>query len=239
LRDRERGLPALNERQTVGVYLTSWIETYGQRRRLTSYRRYEHTVRLHLIPALGAIVLSKLTAHQVQTFLTQKLASGASAFKVRYCHRVLRAALTDATLLGLVHRNVASLVKPPRVRAREMKILTEEQVRQLLEAIRGERLEAMVVLALGTTMREGELLALLWEDVDLERATLLVRATLQKSPGHLVREETKTDHSRRLIALPKIAVEALRHHRIRQAAERLRLGDAWQDMGLVFPNEIG
>lgn len=239
LRNREQGLPALNERQTVGEYLARWIEAYGQRRRLTSFRRYEVIVRLHLVPSLGNVVLTKLSAQQVQAFMTKKLAAGHSPHKVRYCHRVLRAALTDAVLLGLVHRNVASLVKPPRSRTREMKILSEEQVRELLSAIRGERLEAMVVLALATTMREGELLALLWEDVDLERAAVLVRATLQKSPGRLIREEAKTDHSRRLIALPQTAVEALRRHRTRQAAERLRLGDAWRDTGLVFPNAVG
>jgi integrase len=131
------------------------------------------------------------------------------------------------------------MVKPPRVRRREMQILTEGQVRQLLAALQGERLEAIVVLALATTMREGELLGLLWNDVDLEHATVSVRATLGRTAHGLDREETKTDYSRRTIALAQTAVDALRRHWDKQAAERLRLGPAWEERGLVFSDAIG
>jgi len=129
---------------------------------------------------------------------------------------------------------------PPRRASRKMAVYTEEQVRTLLQAATGDRLEALCVLVLATGMRMGELLALTWEDVNLGREMLTVRMTLQRHRGEgLMAEEAKTDHSKRVIALPRTAVEALRQHRMRQAEERERLGEAWTDLDLVFPNTIG
>ncbi len=238
-RDRERGIAVLHDRQTVGDYLTSWIASYGQRRRYTSYERYERVIRLHLLPVIGKLTLSKLTAQQVEAFYAGKLRDGDAPSKVRFCHKVLRAALSDAVRLGLVHRNVASLAKQPRSRTHKMAIYTEEQARELLDAARGDSLEALITLTLSTGMREDELLALKWQDVDLERATLLVHSNLIWTPEGHVFEEAKTEHSRRRIGLTRTAIAALRRHRACQDEERSRLGDAWTDLDLVFPNAVG
>jgi integrase len=187
----------------------------------------------------GTVSRAYQHSQKAQVFLAQKLAAGYSPHKDHYCHRVLRTALSDAVLLGLVHRNVASMFKPPRVRSREMQVLTEGQVRRLLAVLHGERLEAIVVLALATTMREGELLGLVWSDVDLEHATVSVRATQGRTAHGLDREETKTDYSRRSIALAQTAVDALRRHQDKQASEGLRMGRAWEERGLVFPDAVG
>jgi integrase len=239
LQHREFGLDALNERQTVSTYLATWIESYKPRRRVSSYERYETEVRRYLIPAFTRIALTKLTPQQVEQFYARKLAAGMTPYSVWYCHRVLNHALNDALRLGLVHRNVVKLIRPPRVPKREMAFLTEEQAQTLLAAVHGDRLEAFVVLALATGMREGELLALRWEDIDLERASVLVRANLMRTRKTLMRDETKTGHSRRRIALPLLAVDALKRHRARQAEERLRLGERWRDPLLVFANHAG
>ena len=236
---REQGLDALDERQTLSTYLASWIEGYRPRRRTSSYERYETVVRRYLIPAFTRIALTKLTSQQVEQFYARRLAVGMTPYSVWYCHRVLNHALNDALRLGLVHRNVVHLIKPPRVPKREMAFLTEEQAQTLLAAVQGDRPEALVVLALATGMREGELLALYWEDIDLERATLLVRANLMRTRKAIMRDVTKTGHSRRRIALPSLTVDALRRHRARQAEERLRLGDQWRDPCLVFANHSG
>src|SRR5258707_5067983 len=134
MRDRELGLTASNSRETVEQYLTSWIEASRHQVRLSSYTRYEHVVRLHLVPGLGTIVLSKLTPQQVRVYYTREMASGASTQTVRYCHILLQAALKDALRLGLVQRNVAELVDPPLRVRRQMAILSQEQLRQHLAA---------------------------------------------------------------------------------------------------------
>jgi integrase len=152
---------------------------------------------------------------------------------------VLHRAFDAALRLGLVQRNVCDVVEVPRMRHYEMTTLSEEQVQHLLRAATGERLEALYVLALATGMRQGELLALTWRDVDLESASLHVRSTLHVTREGYVFAEPKTKLSRRTIALSPIAVNALRAHRMRHVEERLRAGQAWEDLDLVFPNSVG
>ena len=120
---------------------------------------------------------------------------------------------------------------------------TREECAAFLEASRGERLEALYVLAVHCGLREGELLTLRWEDADLEAAkpALLVRRTLTRGEdgrGWVVGGSTKSGKGRR-VRLTQGAVAALKQHRKRQLEERMRLAGLWQDHGLVFHNELG
>ena len=110
----------------------------------------------------------------------------------------------------------------------------------LLDAAVGDRLEALYVTALATGLRQGELLGLRWEDVDLEvRKTLRVSYSLARVKGKLELVEPKTARSHRTVVLPGVAVAALRAHRTRQRMERLVAGSRWQDAGHVFTTSIG
>lgn len=238
--DIDKGLPVLDERQTLEQYLSTWIETVKEQIRGSSWRRYHDYVAVHLSPGLGKTSLAKLTPQQVQLFYARKLGEGLSPSTVHHMHGVLHRALDDALRMGLVQRNVTDMVRAPRRRGREMVALTEIQGRQLLQVVEGDRFEALYVLALTTGMREGELLGLRWQDVDLERGTLQVRTNVQETTGRYIIAETKTAYSRRNIALTQTAQQALRHHRIRQNEERLALGTKWDiTPDLVFPNVLG
>lgn len=242
LRDRDRGLPiGLDERQSVGQYLTTWLESVRPTIRPRTWQRYRELLTLHAIPVLGKVSLTKLTAQQVQRLYGAKLAEGLSSTTVHHLHAVLHRALGQAERLGLVARNVCDLVDVPRMAERELRVLTPNQVRLLFAAAQGDRLEALFILAVTTGMREGELLALRWADVDLEHGVVRVRATLQrvKDAGYML-AAPKTKQSRRQITLATRAREALHVHRARQAAERLALGAAWDStLDLVFPNQTG
>jgi integrase len=109
----------------------------------------------------------------------------------------------------------------------------------LLSAASGERLEALYVLAVHTGMRQGELLALKWTDVDLESGRVSVRRTITKGGGHLLLGEPKTAKSRRTITLTAGSLNALRAHRKRQLEEMMQRAGLWQDHGLVFASEAG
>jgi integrase len=141
---------------------------------------------------------------------------------------------------GLIPRNAAAPVKPPRPRGEEIRPLDREQVRALLEASSeaDDRLEALYVLAVTAGLRRGELQGLKWEDLDLEAGTLQVRRTLSEPKGGCVFEAPKSGKGRN-IRLTQRATAALREHRKRQLEERMRRGDLWQDHGLVFPSGIG
>lgn len=105
--------------------------------------------------------------------------------------------------------------------------------------MKGDRLEALFVLGVTTAMRQGELLGLRWTDVDLDAGTVQVKSSLQRYVGHKRIKAPKTDAGRRRIALTSAAVEALRSHRERQAAARLKAGASWEEHNLVFPNKTG
>ncbi len=242
LRDLAQGLPVVAEKQTVGEYLTSWLDSAAHGLAPRTLKRYRAHVAHHLTPAFGRVRLAKLSPQPIQALYAAKLTEGVAPGTVRQMHAVLRRALGEATRLGLVPRNVATLVKVPRAARPEMQVLSPEEARILLAAVEGDRLEALYVLALTTGMRLGEVLALRWTDVDLhtKAPALHVRATLRYvNADTYFFDPPKTPQSRRRIGLSSTAVEALRRHRTRQLEERLAAGIAWHDEDLVFCTPIG
>lgn len=200
------GMPLVDERQTVGQYLLTWLETSKLRIDPSSWDTYETQVRYHIIPALGKYSLAKLTAQQIQLFYAALLEKGLATATVKKIHAILTTAFKDAYKLSMVQRNVLDLVQAPRVQNREMVTFTEEQVGIFLDGVHEERLEALYVLALSTGMRRCEFLALRWQDVDLEQSTLQVRIALQRQHGKFVPAEPKSSYSKRRIALSQTAV---------------------------------
>ena len=171
--------------------------------------------------------------------LDRKLKSGLGPRTVAHYRTVLRTALTQALRWNLVARNAAALTSPPRVPHYEFRSLTALEARRLLDAAKGTRLEALYTVALCEGLRRGELLGLRWQDIDLDNAHLRVMQAVQRVEGKLKAAETKTERSRRTLALPPSVVASLRRHHARQLQERLSAGPRWQDSGLVFTNRIG
>ena len=253
LRDQQQGLPVrADERQATGAFLEGWLATIRPTVRPTTFVSYEGHVRRHLRPALERVPLAKLTPQHVRELLAAKLEAGLSPRTVQYVQAVLRAALNQALRDGLVARNVAMLVSGPRVRRHEIQPLGPEEARRLLDAARGDRLEALYTVATMLGLRQGEALGLRWSDVDLEAGTLRVTRTLQRIPKMLrgdddrgrgtryVLAEPKTSGSRRTVVMPRTVAAALTAHRIRQIEERLAAGPAWQpSWDLVFATSIG
>ena len=170
----------------------------------------------------------------------EKLEAGLSPRTVQYIHVTLHKALKQAVADGLIPRNATEAVKPPQVCREEMQPLLPEQVKMLLEAARGDRLEALYVLAVTTGLRQGELLGLKWEDVDLEDGTLQVRRTLTTAKGGPQLTAPKTKGSRRIVRLTQSAVKALRSHLKRQLEEIIdSAGSLWRENGLIFASETG
>jgi integrase len=238
--DFNQGIVYDDENITVGAYLDSWLagSVLGTVRQST-YDRYEVAVRVHLKPSLGRFKLSKLTAARVSTFYQQKRSEGCADSSINKLHVTLHKALDQAVKWHMVPRNVCEAVSTPRPTTEEIKPLSTEETKFLLEAARGDRLEALYVLAVHTGMRQGEILALKWDDIDLESATINVRRTLTKSGTRITTGEPKTSKGRRTIFLTEAAVAALRIHLGRQMEEMERLGDLYKDEGFVFTTEVG
>lgn len=236
--DQEKGLPVVSDKRTVSEFLTEWLETVRPRLQPTTYARYEGLMRVQVMPELGKLKLSRLTPQQVQKLYATCRDRGLSPTTVKHVHTVLRGALAQAVKWEYLARNPADLVVKPKMNTREMRPLNQEQVGRLLDAAAGDRLEALYVLAVSTGLRQGELLALQWPNIDFERGTLQVLGTLQPTKEGLRIAPPKTKSSKRSIKLPLDALDALKAHRAAQNVERLRLG-TWGDLDLVFPNRFG
>ena len=165
--------------------------------------------------------------------------SGLSARSVRYIHAVMHRALKQALRWGLVPRNACEAVDPPKPQKKEITPLSRDEARRLLEAVCGDRLETLYVLAIHCGLRQGELLGLRWEDVDLDDATLQVRRTLSTAKTGPKFAAPKTAKSRRTVRLNRLAVESLKRHHERQFEESTTLADEWKDYGLVFATTNG
>jgi integrase len=187
---------------TVAAYLKTWLETIEGTLADNTYQGYARMVHNHLIPTLGKNLLKNLTPAHVRNLYRSKSDSGLSTRTVQYIHVALHRTLKQAVYDGLIPRNVAEGVKPPKLEQKEAEYLTQEQARRLLDAAEGNRVEALYTVALHTGMREGELLGLKWEDW-VTKDKLSVRGTKSKS-------------SRRPVKLSQTAQYALRSHRKRQ-----------------------
>ena len=184
--------------------------------------------------------LKDLAAVHVRRLYRGRLEAGLAPRMVQLVHVTLHKALKQAVMDRLIPRNVTEAVKAPQPEKKEIKPLSPEQARALLDAAEGDRLEALYILAVTTGMRQGELLGLKWEDVDFEAGTLQVRRTLSTRSGRgFSFSPPKTAKGRRSIKLPEVAKGSLRRHHQGQLEERKKLAGLWKENGLVFATRLG
>ncbi len=158
--DRDGGLVFDVGNLKLGDYLDRWLPDIRGTVRQRTWERYEQIVRVHLKPTLGRIKLRSLTPTHIRGLYREKLDSGSSPRTVQYIHTTLRKALRDAVSDELIPRNVADGIKAPRPKKKEINPLNADQAKTFLHAIRGDRFEALYVLAVHCGLRQGELLGL-------------------------------------------------------------------------------
>jgi integrase len=158
----------------------------------------------------------------------------------RLVHVTLHCAFAQAVKEGLIGHNPLEAVERPKVETKRYDIFTEEQARAFITAAKGHPYEALFFLALTTSMRKGEILGLMWTDVDWEKITLRVDRQLQPvsfEGGALV--PTKTKSGRRHIMVGKVAIALLKEHREKQEIQKALAGDRWKEHGMIFTTSIG
>ena len=203
-RNRVRdGLPPTDAADTVAEYLRWWVEHVlpGTVRDTTAYG-YRRIIETHLVPRIGHHRLGKLAPAHVHDMLRDLEREGAVAHTAQRARRAAPS-IAHAERWELVTRNVAALVDTPRGTTKTDDALDLDGVRRLIDAAKGDRLEALYVIAVTVGLRKGEALALTWNDVDLDAAEVTVRGTLRRIPGRgIVVNAPKSERGARTVALP-------------------------------------
>lgn len=211
-------------------YLAGWLSDVRATCAASTYRLREMVVRLHISPHLGRLRLGAIRPSHIRGLLATLQTLGVGARTCALAHTTLGCAFNAAVKDEMIERSPVALVAAPRAQKKAKRILSLDEARTLLAAAHDNPLRAIYYLALTTGMRQGEILALTWSDVDLDAAVLSVKATLTRDlAGKLVRSSPKTESSRRAVHLPAMTVEALRRHRKGQA----------NPFGLVFTDAAG
>lgn len=240
LREQQQGTLITAPQQTLKAYLEYWLEdVHKPNIRISTYVKYKKLLK-YILPTLGQTMLQKLTPQQIQKLYANKLKEGLSPKMVVCIHGLLHKALDNAVKWGLVARNVCDLVSPPRLRKKEKQVLSLEQAHTLLMHVKKHRLEAILMLALTTGMRRGEILALHWQDINLQEGSVQVKRTVDYIPHYgYVETEPKTATGFRKIMLPTFVVGALKAHHVQQDEARSKSGDKWVEKDLIFCGLLG
>lgn len=232
---------------TVAAYLERWLTDYAATNVSgKTYERYKQIVEKNLMPALGHYHLTKLAPLHIQDYYTWALQhgrvkggeGGLAPRTVLHHHRVLHKALGQAVKWQLLPRNPGDAVEPPKAQRAVVKYLVSDDTAGLLTAVRDTRYFMPALLASSTGMRRGEVLALCWQDVDLDGGRLHVNRSLEQTKDGLTFKSPKSRRGRR-IDIGKSVVDELRRHKVRQAETRLALGPAYHDDGLVVCHPDG
>lgn len=212
-RDQAAGIAITTEQTTTTDFLERWLDQIvSQRNKPRTEQSYRDMIRLHIAPLIGHHQLTKLHPEHVQGMMKALSDKGLSARTVQYARAILRRALNQALKWGVVPRNAAVPVEPPRIERAPMQPLTLVQAKTFLQAVRGHRFETIYRVALSLGLRRGEILGLLRTDINLETMTIRISGTLQRVKGKLVRSTPKTDRSTRTLPIPPTLLAALRAH---------------------------
>ncbi|HUY28580.1 MAG TPA: site-specific integrase [Candidatus Binataceae bacterium] len=243
---RNAGLPVPRGVETVGAFLTGWLDHVRTTVAPRTYESYELYVRLHAIPEIGHVRLAALRPDHVRALLAHKLKGGLSPRSVIHLRTILNTAFRQAVNDRLLAWNPVGATKRPKTARHKYQVLELEQARAFLDAAHGSKFECALALSLSLGVRLGEVLGLRWQDIDLDARELHIEQTIQRlrariagTAGYYV-AEPKTDRSRRHLVVPDALIALLRRQRAAQAEQRLAAGSQWLGkLGLVFTNETG
>ena len=209
---------------TVGKLLDEYISAAAVNLKPRTVKRYREAIEIHLKPSLGRVKLHELDALKIEGIYARKLSNGISPSTIQLTNAVLSSAIKRAVRLNLVPHNPCKDVVTPRIETQEVEIFDPSEVRAILATAKHDRLEALWMLALGTGMREGELIGMQARDFDTAKGTLAIRRSVYNG----VEGTPKSKRGRRTIRLPQAARDALTAH------TEGHNGSIW-----MFPNSVG
>lgn len=240
--ERERGTLLSPDTTTVGGLLDSYLQTEVPKTvRPENRGEYESIIRKHLKPALGSVMVRKLTAEHVDRLYADLQAKGYSSTTIKKCDLRLSAALNLAIRWNLIHTNVCDSVKPPKLDYKKGVVWTPDEVAAFLAEAEDDPLYPYWLLLVETGARTSELLGVMWSDVDFERGTLRLGAQvvrlLKGTP--FLKQGGKTEAGRRTIRLTGETIDELKTYRRGWLERKLAAGPGWNPANAVFCSPAG
>lgn len=227
---------------TMTEYLRDWMNSYVRPNLSpTTADSYNINVEKHLIPYVGHILLQQLKPLHIQKLYSDLLSNGRtdgtgglSAKSVLYIHRNLHESLDHAFKMQLVPRNVATLVTLPKAKKYQADVYSPQELQNLLEVAQGTDMELPISLAAGLGLRRGEILGLLWSDVNITDKQITINNNLVQTTNGNINKAPKSASSSRTIDLPDGLVPILERHRVLQAEDRHKLGSGYHPGNHVY-----
>ena len=245
--DIGRGTYVEPSKITLKQWMAEWQRDYLVGVKPSTKRLYEECVRLYILPHLGEAKLDQLSGPMIQRFYNDLLnpskdnQRGICAKSVKNVHGILHKALQQAVKNELIRLNPSENCVLPRVQKKEMHPLTQEQMRALFELLPDHPHEYLYQIAIFTGMREGELLGLTWDCVDFKHHTILVKQQLQREHqkgGRYLVVPPKNSKIRYIPMAPSV-MKLFALQKQRQEFQRKKVGEAWENSGMVFTNPVG
>lgn len=234
--DLDNGTYSAPSRLTVEQWSGIWLKEYTGHLKESSRLLYGGLITNHIVPVLGRVKLQQLSPHTVQSFYN---GLNLAPKTVRTVHATLHSILETAVRIGYIPKNPSDFCKLPRVEKKKIHPLEGDQIKALMEAVKGDRFEYLYAVALFTGMRQGELIGLTWDCVDLESGVINVSKQLARISGQVVFQSPKSGKGRTITVAPYV-VSLLKAQKRRQAEYQLRAGNLWDNPNdLVFTTEIG
>ena len=236
------GLTFNSSQLTLKKYMNDWLVNIEASIRPNTFKQYQHLTHKRILPFLGRYKLINLRPDIIQNRYNQMIEEGYGLRTIQITHSVLHRALVQAVKLGLIFRNPDDATSPPKPQKAEMQFYDKEQVQQFLihTKLSKDRYYPLYHLAISTGMRQGELLALKWSDLDMDQRTLKVQRQFTRAKnGGFELTQPKTQAGRRTIALGFNTLEMLKEHQRDQFQVKLDVGDKWKDLDFIFTTKLG
>ena len=244
IREIEKGYYVTNSKICIAEWIDTWLEVYiTPNVSPTTLSRYEGMIKRYIKPIIGSIQVQQLNTLAVQAWVNGLKTSPVSgkemsAATVKHAYHVLKGSMDKAVLAGIIPRSPCTGIMLPKGQKKPPVVYDEEQIRQLIAAAKGTEMELIIDIELCLGLRRGELLGLMWEDIDWEKNQIhIVRNRVVVDSKSLVKDP-KTESSRRTVDVPVQLIQKLRQHKTKCLANRLRLGQAYTvtDYIIVHPD---
>lgn len=226
---------------TVAEWMDIWLKEYQGSKKPLTISNYAQTINKHIKPALGKIQLKNLSNLQIQRFYNS-LSKGESPLapkSVKNLHGILHKALDQAVIIGELKTNPSTGCIMPKQTQKEITPLEPEEITRFIENLKDESYRTLFLMAIFTGMRQGELLGLSWDDVDLENGIVNIRRQLQCLKGHYFLQTPKHDKLR-MIAPPRLVMDALAEEKKTQDQWKALFAEQWKnEWNLVFTDPFG